>query len=108
MEKPNQPESPADIERSRLDKLRGRKSALYKQNMLGFHEDSAKHAQMVEAEYKKQGKNVRQYKAFHMLIGSTIEDDNKQPFYDFPEPEYSVEKFIEKKEKEKTIEVGLR
>jgi hypothetical protein len=83
----------------KISKLRARKKALSDKDLFGFHEESTEHARMVEKSYKEQNKNARQFKTFHMLIGSTT-DDAYSPYYDFPEPEYSIEKFIEKKEKE--------
>lgn len=82
-----------------MSELKTRKKALMKKDMRNFYERSTNHALMVEREYKEKGKDARQYKAFHILIGSTT-DNNSSPYDDFPEPEYSIEKFIEKTEKD--------
>ncbi len=93
---------PESVE-SKVAKLKARKSALSKQDPLDFYEDSTRHAQNLEKKYQEQNRDARKYKAFHVLINSTVESDATHPFYDFPEKEFSIEEFITKKEEEYKI-----
>ncbi len=93
-----EPKQPESIE-EKINKLRGRKRELLQKDVLGFSEEANEFAARIIDDYKARGEDARKYKTLHMLIGSTT-DDNFSPYYDFPEPEYSIEKFIERKEKE--------
>lgn len=101
---PPQPE----IVENKIEKLKKRRSDLLQKmtpdERLQFWDQVATdYGKDVEeaynAEHESEGKTFRQHKAFHELIGSTT-DNKKSPYDDFLEPEYSVEKFIERKEKE--------
>lgn len=79
----------------RVQKLKDRRKAITTKSLLGYYEDSRKHSDKIKEAY---GEDARKYKAFHVMILSTVEGDEVHPFYDFPEPEYSIEKFFDKEE----------
>ncbi len=71
-----------------INELAQKRSALYEADEFGFHRLINDYTE----ELMKHFPNYTEYKLFHLLVGSTI-DDEKSPFFDFP-GEHSIERFL--------------